>query len=372
MNKKLLLGLLLLISFFVNAQTIEDFYDEEDYEEVIKFEEQKDLLTGQELAFIGYAFFKLEMHQKAVEFYTHAINNGFETGNVFYLRGIAHRYINNFKESEEDLSEAMKVDSSNQSYVAQLGQTYYKQNRLEEAYALFSIARKLTFDTGLPYVMVPAMHEENKEFAIALKEYQISAELIDKQDDNYLFILERIGYYESLHYKNYEKALEAYEKIIAINPENDFVLSSIMSIHTALNNHEKANEIFKHLKQKYVDGTIDEQLLLMGAVQVDRFLWGGDKYVTTYKSFKEPEKEKDEIFKTFIFSLKENKVVKTYKTMQDEGENSFHLFCSICPKEGRKTYSCRWEDKEIKFHEYKEYLMMALNDNLDCDKIANK
>ncbi|WP_196892916.1 tetratricopeptide repeat protein [Aureivirga marina] len=366
MKRKILLGLLLFVNIYLHAQTIEEYFEENNFEEVVKFENQEEKLKGEELYFIGYSFFRLEKDEKAVVFLTKAIEKDYKTAFVYLTRGIANRYLKKLEDSEEDLKTAVSIDELSQRYLSELGQTYFDQNKIDKAIETFAKARNMTFETGLSYLMLPAIYELKKEKEKALEEYYISADLIDKQDDYYLYILEKIGTLELLNNKNYDKALEYFDKILRITPNNTFIISNKIISLFAKEEYKKGNEIFEELKKKYFAKELSKEYMERGAVAIDKFNFKEDYLVITYKKFETPKELLDEIYYTYLYSYKEEKVLKIFKTEKsfslDADTKENHLFCAKIPGGAHQTFPFGWKTKDIKYKEYKNYLLKVLND----------
>ena len=114
MKKILSFTFILLLYSSYHAQTASELFEGKNYEALVKLESKSDKLTPEDLFKVGYAFFQLENDLQAISFYDKAISKGFDSAYVYYFKGIALRYNQQYDASIQAFDIALKKDPSNQ------------------------------------------------------------------------------------------------------------------------------------------------------------------------------------------------------------------------------------------------------------------
>ena len=136
----------------------------------------------------------------------------------------AENYIQNerYDEAEKNLIEVIGLDSKDISVFVKLGHLYFKRNSSQEALQTLEHALKLCevqgkegCDLGNIYFDLAEVHENMENFKSALI-YSNKAVNVEQNNPRYLDMKLRI----SIMLKDKISALDAFEKLLDVNPEN--------------------------------------------------------------------------------------------------------------------------------------------------------
>ena len=121
--------LTILLCSFSYGQTATEFYNNKNYQELVKLEKEADKLTPDELYMVGFAFFQLENDNKAIEFYDKAISKGLDNGSVYFYKGVSFYYLKKYDEALKQIDIALQKEPTNQEFMNQKGQIYRFQGQ---------------------------------------------------------------------------------------------------------------------------------------------------------------------------------------------------------------------------------------------------
>jgi tetratricopeptide (TPR) repeat protein len=144
-----------MIAQIGRAQTIEELYNNRSFEELIKFADKSEGLTGEQLYCVGYAFFQLENDAKAIEMYDKAIAKGLDDDYVYLYKGLSLRYDNQNEKAIENFKIAINRNPKGQKNFTELANTFFYQEIYDSAIVYFYKARDLDFELGDPYFKIP-------------------------------------------------------------------------------------------------------------------------------------------------------------------------------------------------------------------------
>lgn len=365
--KILLLSFSILMVGFVNSQSIEELYETQNYQEIIKFEDQADKLPKEDIYIIGYSFFQLENDKKAIEMYDKAILKGLDEDYIYLFKGLAYRYDNQIDKSITNFKLAIEKNPLGQKNYTELGNSFYFLEQYDSALVYYYKARDLEYELGDAYFKIPFIYHVKGDYEKALEEYKTSAELINKNDDRYLDILDSMGLLEYSVFKNYEEAIKAYSEIIAIQPENYDVYPSLIKAYYANEDYSKGEELFLKLRQEYKNGNLSEEFMEYGRVLIDEFLWK-DQSVLTFRIFEEPTEMLDIMYVIFLLD-KEGETVErklmTEQTMKLDKKSPKHLLCERKSDGTHYTYLYGWPTDDIEYSSLKEAVLLVLNKEIE-------
>lgn len=347
----------------VNAQTIEELYKEKNFNELIKFVDNTEELTADQLYYVGYAFFQLENDKKAIEMYDKAIAKGLDDDHIYLYKGLSLRYDEQFDKAIDAFKLAIDRNPKGQKNYTELGNTFYFQEKYDSALVYFYKARELEFEHGDPYFKVPNIYHIQENYNKALEEYYISASLINKEALTYIEILKSIGLLEYTDKMNYDKSIKAYSEVISINPKDYNLYSKLIKAYYAKEDYVRGDSIFNIIKSKYESNELPEEMQEVKGELVDEFMWNSQK-VSAMKYYKDPQEFAEPIYQFFLIDKTGEEVEKKVLTEKTSIEivGTKHILCGIDKETGTHyTYPIGWDTDEIDYRELKGYVIMILN-----------
>lgn len=365
--------ILIFVFEILNAQTVEELYNNRDFQKLIKFADKSEELTKDQLYFVGYAFFQLENDKKAIEMYDKAIDKGLDDDHIYLYKGLSLRYDNQYDKAIETFKTAIQRNPKGQKNYTELGNAFYYQKKYDSSLVYFYKARELDFELGDPYYKVPDVYHIQQDYKKALEEYYVSASLINKEDPTYLEILKSIGLLEYADSKNYKKSIKAYSEVLSIVPKEYNLYTKLIKAYYANENFVKGDSIFNILKTKYENEELPKDMQEVKGETVDEFYWNGQR-VSAMKYYKIPTEFAEPIYQFYLIDKAETKIEKkilTEKTSIKLGGTK-HILCGVDNETGAHyTYPIGWETDEIDYKKLKEYVILILDGDIKSQASSN-
>ncbi len=364
---------LLLLSGFLQAQTVEELYKDRNFTELIKFADKTDELSPDQLYCVGYAFFQLENDAKAIEMYDKAIEKGLDDDNIYLYKGLSLRYDKQYDRAIETFKIAINRNPDGQKNYTELANTFYYQNSYDSALVYFYKARELDFELGDPYFKVPDVYHIQQQYDKALKEYYISASLINKKDPTYVELLKSIGLLEYTYTKNFDKSIKAYSEVLSILPKEYDLYPKLIKAYYANEDYAKGDSLIDIMKTQYENENLSKEYMEFGSVAIDEFAWQNQK-VVSYKYFREAKETLDITYKIYLLS-KDGKSVErtlmTEKTIQIGENGAKHLLCEKEKGGTHHTYPYGWSSDKIDYADLKKAALLVLNKEMNPSASSN-
>lgn len=322
--------LLLLLGFFSLSfsQNIKQQFEAGNFDEIIKDKGAVEKLTGEELYYIGYAFFRKEDDLKAIEFYDKALIKGFNNPVIYFQKGLSLEYLNKLDDAITNFDTAISFANNAEFYIEK-GRVYKLQNRSTEEIATYLVglqkADKVKFYTELIKVAGNFYYAETKEFEKAVEIYKNGI-------------------------SNFPTEYSFYEKIIkSLNAQNKFA---------------EANLYFQKMKEFYNENLLSEEIMTFKSVAVDEFNWNG-QWLNSFKSFETPKRSLESLYTVYLIDKIGDKierkfnVEKTDKFLENDPQ---YVICEEM-KSGHNTYRNGFKDENFNLQELRDLVVEILNKN---------
>lgn len=352
--------------FSTNAQTITELYRNKDFQGLIKFENQAEKLSGDELYMIGYAFFRLELDDKAIAFYDLAIRKGSDDGGVHFYKGLSLYYLKKYEEALHEVDVALAKEPSNQEYMNQKGLIYNEMGQEDKALSYFLEATKLPNTFGEPFYWVANYYHGKKEFKKALSLYYAALDKIPKENSHYIMTLQYIGRLEYSFTKNYLNAVNAYLQAIQLQPKNYELYSKLIKAYNGAKAYSKADSLFEKVKIAYRQNELSEDDMAMKSISIDESEWKGQTLVV-YKQLVEPKESLDIFYKIYLLTKSDNKIARTFMVEQtiQLPDGAKYLLCERNKETGSHiTYPYGWKTDDIQLDDLKESVKLVLDEKM--------
>lgn len=338
--------------------TIADLYNSKDYQALIKLEEKSATLTAEELHMVGFAYFKLENDQKAVEYYDNAISKGYDNGIVHFNKSVSLTYLKKYDDAVKEIDLALKKEPTNQEYMNQKGLIYKSQGLEDKALDYFEEATRYPNTYGDPYFWVAYIYHGKKDLEKALKLYYIAAQKVSKENPYYAATFQSIGQLEYTFTQNYQKSAFAYAEAIAAKPKEYEIYPKLIKAYNAAKEYAKADAVFDLLKVAYHNNEIPD--MKYKNVGIDECQWNKQK-LSFYKSLDDPKAVLDVWYKVYLLNRTGDAVERLFtveKTIQ-VGNGAKYILCEQ-KADSHLTYPYSWKTDTVPLEEVKKAIMLVL------------
>lgn len=352
---------LLMSTLSVYSQSIEQLFVDGEFDKIKQYVDSLDKLDPRDIFAVGYAFFLTEEEEKAVEIYDKAIEKGYTDEPIYYHKGVALIYAEKYDEAEKNIRIAIEKAPKKQRNYSELGNIYYFQKKYDEALTHYYKARELSYQESRPYIAIPNIYLGQGDDKKALEEAKISASLIDKEDPDYITLLDLIGE-EERKSGNYEEAIRVFKKAISLTADNYHPRAELAQTYYMMGEYELGDNIIALFKEKYEAEELPDYYQKNASLQVDEFEVQGRK-VIVHKKFKEPE-VLDAIF--IAYYLDENgedieRVIATEKTLDLGMKNSPKHFLGERHEGGHRNFGAISYKDDVDYQEFKSATIEVLN-----------
>lgn len=116
MKKFYLLILILTYSTFFSQKVLK-LFNEQNFDEIIKLEKHSENLSGEELYYLGYAFFSKENDLKAVEYYDKALAKKFDNAILYFQKGYSQMFLKQYDPALDNINIAISKSPLAEFYV---------------------------------------------------------------------------------------------------------------------------------------------------------------------------------------------------------------------------------------------------------------
>ncbi len=324
--KKFFIIILIIFSSGIFAQKIEKLFNEGKFEELTTFEKESSTFTGEELYYLGFAFFRLENDEKAIEYYNKALQKGFDNALVYYHIGLSQMYQKKYDEAVKSINIGLESHP--------LAEFYFEKIRI------YSIKED------------PVSQE--KTFLEAL---QKSGE----KDSWYVKIVLFAGgfYYGKKDYKKSEKIYK--DAILSLPKEYELYIKLIKSLNVQ-NKFSEADSYFEKMRALYEKKELSEDEMKFKNLNVDQFNWK-NQVVNIHKYFDKPKEMLQPLYVLYLINENGDKVERKFKiekTLQMEKADPEFVICEET-KDGHSTYPIGFKDENFTLEDLRKEITNILN-----------
>lgn len=362
MKKFLLVLTATILSSITYAQTIEELFNDGNFKDLVILAGQTDTLTGKRLYMTGYAWYRLEDDNKAIEYYDKAIANGFDGGQAHFYKGLSLQFSKRYEEAMKEVDIAIKDEPDNQEFVNEKGVIYYNEGAPDKALKVFEHAISLPKTFPEPYYWIARIYHEQEEFDKALAAFYIAADSLTSDNSYYIITLASIGQLEYTQTHNYRKSAKAYATAIAMNPKDYELYPKLMKPYNAAKEYAKADTIFEEMCVAYNNKELPEDDMKFGTVAVDEYEWNGHTIIV-HKKLVKPKKDLDISYKVYLLNKTGDKVERTFLVEQtlENPDGVKHLLCEQEKTSAHITYPYGWKEDMVPLDDLKSAVGLVLD-----------
>ncbi|WP_337040657.1 tetratricopeptide repeat protein [Emticicia sp. 17c] len=192
-----------------------------------------------ELFFIqGNVAYKKGDYNKAIEYFTEAIEKTPEFADAYNNRGTARLALEDTDGAIADFEKAISLDSDFILAKYNLAEILSNTDRLDESFSLLNTIQKNYKDSSFYFVTLSNILILKNKFPEATQALQ-KALVLDKNNDKALTNLGVVKYQE----QNFKEAKMYFEKAITLNPKQDYALNNLSMVYAQEDNYNKALEL---------------------------------------------------------------------------------------------------------------------------------
>lgn len=346
------------------GQEIEKAFQHDDFEKVILLEKQTNETSVDECYMMGFAFYALDNNKKAVYWLNKSVKTGNAGEHVYFYLAIAQRNENDLKQAFSNFRTAIRMNPKSQMNVTELARTYYLNKQTDSAIYYLRSAREMEFESSNPYFFVPELYAMNNDYEAALREYDISIDLLKDQDSATtaeLIMGKGAIYYLNIPDKSrliahYEAAAERYPKTWEFQEK-------LIKSYMIAGERTKAITLLNELRSGYRNGTLSPALMEKGMVNIHESTW--ENRILVYRAYLKPAEETlDFTYMALLLDENGEKIdfrIMTEKTIQLSENSAKHLLCSRETDGTHHTYPYGWSSDDIPFDEFEKAVVLVLD-----------
>lgn len=324
--KKIYILVFIILYSISFAQTLTRLFEQQKFDELISYQNKTETLSGEDLYYVGYAFFRKENDVKAIEFYDLALKKGFNNAAVYFQKGFSNLYLNNLEEALKNYDIAISKAPKAEYFI----------------------------EKGRIYKMKGNLSEEIKNYEEGLQKSTV--------DKYYPQLVEITGNFYYAQSKEYDKAVTIYKNGLAKLPEHYILYEKLIKSLNAQGKYQEANQYFEKVKRIYSQNKLPEDYMKFKNMPIDEFEWNG-QWLNVFKSFVEPENVTDALYTIYLADKNGEIIERKFnieKTFQLNKNDAKYLVCEEL-KNGHQTYSIGWKNDQINLVDIRNAIISILN-----------
>lgn len=321
----LLAFLSLSTSFF--SQKIKGLFNEQKFPEIVALEKESANLTGEELYYLGYAFFRQENDEKAIEYYDKALKGGFNNAMLYFQKGLSEMFLKKYDDALINIDVAISKVPLAEFYIEKARIYHLKKDNSNE---------EKTYIEGL---------SKSRE-----------------QDGWYLQLIENAGNFYYAETKEFSKSEKIYGDGIVKYPKEYKLYEKLIKALNAQNNILEANKVFDKMKKLYSEKALPEEYMKFKNMSVDEFSWN-NQWVNVHKSFEVPKQMLESLYIVYLIDKSGEKVERKFnieKTIQIKKQDPEFVICEET-NEGHTTFPLGFKNDRFTINELRESIKAILD-----------
>ena len=212
---------------------------------------------------LGKLYYKIRKFDKAIEKFRYLIEKDDENPRYYYDLGLVYTALDEPSESVDAYRKAINLDSTHLNSLYQLGR-YFLTEHLKDSVIKYADQGLRFYENSVRLINLKAQAAyNNQNYTEALPLLEKLVELGQYK----IYIFEHLGYCYGRAFE-YEKAIEAYEKVLTIDPGHPKALNGLGHIYWKKKEYDKAVEyINASIESQKV--TLDKEYVALARVYLD-------------------------------------------------------------------------------------------------------
>ena len=345
MQRIVLILFLLLSSYSVAAQSIEELYKAGNHAALVKQLSHVSRLSGPELYMIGSAFFQLGQDDQAVIYLDKALAKGLTTGPVYLKKGLALRYAKKYSEALKAFDSAIEAEPQQLDYQVERAMVFYQAGQYDNAIRCFEQLKAMPNCPPEALYMVPHLHHLQEHHELALSGFYEAITVLPPNHPNYLEALMDIGKLEYTFTHNFHKAATAYMQAVQQFPTEFLLYSKAIKAYNGAGQYSQADSLFSVFQSFDQQHKLPEEFTKFRRVAVDEYSWN-KRQLLIYRSLDDPKSPLDIGYKIYLLVSDGEKIERTFTVEQTLpiNDGATYLLCeTIRASGGHRTYPYGWK-----------------------------
>lgn len=330
--KKLFLILLFFSCSTIFGQKVLKLFNEQNFDEIVKLENESETLSGEELYYLGYAFFRKENDVKAIEFYDKALSKQFDNAMLYFQKGYSLMFLKKYDQAVENLNIAISKAPSAEFYI--------------EKARIYKIEEDIV--------------NEEKAYVEGLQNSEL------KDNEWYLQLVKNAGNFYYAQIKDFQKSEKIYSDGISIFPDEYILYEKLIKVLNAQNKFAEADIFFTTMKGFYSEKKLSADNMKFKNLAVDEFQWK-NQWVNVFKSFEKPKKTLESIYTVYLINKAGEKIERKFnieKTLQIEKTDVEFVICEES-NEGHKTFPIGFKNDSFTLEDLRIQIKKILDKSND-------
>lgn len=286
MKKTAFIIVIALLSFqFVSAQNIKKMFDDEQYQGIIDMHASNSAtLSSEDLMYIAQSYMNLGDLQNGLIYANMANQKDKNNARTYFVTGVLYNAEGDYVNAIKNLEDAIKRSPEEANYYTALGDSYYGQEKYEEALLQYKKASFLKPYSEKAFFMIATIYASQGKENESLNAFYTAKTKIVSDKELYVTVLYNIGKME-YDKGSYQKAINAYSDLLSYFPDDYYSYEKLVQCYYGLNQIGKANLQKAKLYTAHKNGVL-ESTSISDQFCFDQFKIG-DKDIVAYERYED-------------------------------------------------------------------------------------
>jgi len=264
------------------------YYDNADYDQVIKFKKSKtDQLQAKALYYKAMAYYMTEDDQNALRLMNMAIEKGPIDHDMFYYKAMTLAYMEKFEEAIPNFDKAISLLPTEPSFYSSKGQAYYHLSELDSARKYYKLALDLDSTDPDVYVALGTISLELSAYHGGIEAFQTALSLMKLNTTEHQNCSFNIALAQQLGNLP-EEAKLTLRKHLVHYPDDYSAVSKLIQIHYSLDEIDETDTLRSLLGEAYKSGSLPSHMSEMYCF--DQFDWNSRR-IFAFESYEDYKNE---------------------------------------------------------------------------------
>ena len=273
---------LILAQIDENLLALELLFDEQNYDEIIKYKFRKTKsLSAKSLFYKGLAYFNKEDDKNAYRFFDLAVKKGPADEGMYFYRGFSLLYLEKYNDALIDFKYVIGLNPIEPNTYGLVGETFLLLDKPDSAIFYFTKATKLPNCDIRAYIALADIYQQQEKYEDALSCYQMALLNLKPHEEQYKLCAYNIGLIQQILSK-FDEAQKTFESYITIYTDDYQAISKLIQIYYQMHEVDKSEGLKEILYRAYENRLLPMQMKQMFCF--DQFKWA-EKQVLAFENF---------------------------------------------------------------------------------------
>ncbi len=251
-----LIGFTNLIGY-AQEDLIKALLESEQYDKIISEHSSKVKdYSAKAVYYVGLAYYRKGDDNNFIELMDLSIKKDKTEPCAFFEKGMYYNFKGPIPKAIKLIKKAIELNPNKSFYLSGLGDSYFKLNKLDKALKLYNSATKKEDASDYPFTKIPEVYARKNDLKNALKSFYKAKDIISKETESYIIVLNNIAQYELLN-KEYGKAENAFKELIKLKPTFFYYYPKIIQVYYGKKEYKKADPYKQWLYENYTQDSLN-------------------------------------------------------------------------------------------------------------------